>query len=306
MKISTLFKNISSVKYTFHNETDIEFNLLTSVFEASHGDISWIRPGIKNLEAILGKTKASCLICNPATYNLAVSLNINCFFVVTENPEIVFLEILKTIYQHKNKRTEAFIHPTAIISKNCKLGKNISIGAFSIIDNAIIGDNCIISNNVCISSDVEIGNNCIIREFCSIGGEGFGFIKNIEGHLEHMPHIGKVIIEDNVHIFPFSNIDKATLTETKISKGVKIDHYCHIGHNCFIGENTIVAASVVTCGGVTIGSNCFIGVNTIVKPKVTIADGVTTGLGSVVTKNIPLNETWAGSPAREFSAFIKK
>ena len=244
-------------------------------------------------------TKATALICNQNTLELAKKLKLKVFFIVSETPELVFMHVLKSVAILKDKQFINGIHNTAIVSPECIIGKNVSIGAYTIIDKAIIGDNCKISNNVRIYSDVEVGNNVIVREFCSIGGDGFGFVKNKKNVIEHMPHIGKVIIEDDVHIFPFSNIDKGTLSETILRRGVKIDHYCHIGHNCEIGANTIITAKVTTCGGVSIGNDCFIGVNTIVKNNLKIGNFVTIGLGSVVTKNIPDNEIWFGVPAKK-------
>jgi UDP-3-O-[3-hydroxymyristoyl] glucosamine N-acyltransferase len=299
MRIVDVFSSANVDDYEVFNETCELFNAVLPTAVAGKGDITWIRPGMKNAEELIDKCKAACLICNKETFELATKAGKESMFIVTSRPEVVFLRVLQYVSAYKtiSERT-AQIHATAIIDKNCVLGSNVSVGAYSIIGKAVIGDNCVISNHVQIHDDVIIGKNCLIREFCSIGGQGFNFVKNELGFLEHMPHIGKVVIEEDVQIFPFSNVDRGTLTETRVSKGVKIDHYCHIGHNSRIGENTMVAAQAVTCGGVTVGKDCFIGVNSLIRNNLIIGDKVTIGLGAVVTKHVPDNETWIGNPAK--------
>ncbi|MFC2110884.1 hypothetical protein ACFLQ5_00375 [Bacteroidota bacterium] len=143
----------------------------------------------------------------------------------------------------------------------------------------------------------------MISEFCNIGGQGFGHIKTERGKFENYPHLGNVIIEDNVELFPYVNVDRATLSTTRICRGAKIDHFCHIGHNTYVGENTIITAQVVLCGGSKINKESWIGVGSLIKDSIVVGNNVIVGMGSVVLKNIPNNETWAGSPARPIDDF---
>jgi UDP-3-O-[3-hydroxymyristoyl] glucosamine N-acyltransferase len=113
-----------------------------------------------------------------------------------------------------------------------------------------------------------------------------------------MLHIGKVIIEDNVEIFPYTNVDRGTLSETKIGKETVVDRFCHIAHNSVIGRRTIITANVTLCGSCRVGNNCFIGVGSAIKDKVEVGDNSVIGIGSVVTKNVPPNEIWFGNPAK--------
>ena len=118
-----------------------------------------------------------------------------------------------------------------------------------------------------------------------------------------MPHIGKVIIEDDVEILQFVNIDKGTLHLTHIKKGAILDHYVHIGHNATVGEYTMVGAKAVFCGGSSVGHNCFVGIQTIILDAVKVGNEVLVGAGSVVTKSIPDGQKWTGSPAMELNKF---
>jgi len=154
------------------------------------------------------------------------------------------------------------------------------------------------SDSIIFRDYVEIGKNVTIRAGSIIGGEGFGY-EWLDGELINWPHIGKVIINDNVEIKYNSCIDRGTLSDTIIGKGVKIGNLVHISHNVIIGENTMVVCKSTISGSVKIGKECFIGIGATIRDKVTIGDGAFIGMGSVVTKNVEAGATVYGNPAKE-------
>ncbi|MBL7936890.1 MAG: hypothetical protein JNM51_13880 [Bacteroidia bacterium] len=300
MKIDIdIIKNIVTYNYELHGNTSLTFSGMQSVNEATENDLVWFKPGIADAVNMLESTNARGVICDKALfqqYSKDISTKL---FIVTEHPKKIFVDLVKYIYTQLNvDNASSSIHPTALINANAKIGKNVSIGAYSVIGECSIGDNSIIHDYVKIYANVSIGNNCIIREHCSIGGEGFGYLKLNNDLNEYIPQIGKVLIEDNVHIFPFSNVDRGTLGKTWIKRGTVIDHYVHIGHNTTTGFNNVIAAGTVLAGGTVIGDNNFIGVKTLVKEKCVIGSNVITGMGSVILKNVPDNQIWVGNPAK--------
>lgn len=150
----------------------------------------------------------------------------------------------------------------------------------------------------CPKPKIRIGKNCIIQPEAAIGGEGFSYQKNEQGILEHITHIGGVIIGDNVDIGSFSTIDRGVLTDTIISSNVKIDNLVHIGHNCIIGQGTQIAADASLAGGVIVGKNCFIGLNVCIRQRIKIGNNAFVGMGAVVVKDVPPRMVIAGNPAR--------
>ena len=286
----------------YEGNTSLVYDGFRPVMECSKNHISWIRPKVKKAAQYINTTEAGCIICDEDAFKLYAGDLSGRLFIVTPDPLLAFVKIL-TKAENKSKPDGPLIHPTAIIHPNCKLGIGVSVGPYSILDECTIGDNTVIGDHVRIHHSVTMGKNCHVREFCSIGGAGFGIVKDEEGNNMHVPHIGHVVIGDNVLIFPYSNVDKGMLGDTVIENNVVIDHYCHIGHNTFTGKNTIITAGVVMAGGSRIGNNCFIGVHTVVKEKAEIGAYVTTGMGAVVTSNIPDNQTWVGNPATEIKAF---
>jgi UDP-3-O-[3-hydroxymyristoyl] glucosamine N-acyltransferase len=153
---------------------------------------------------------------------------------------------------------------------------------------------------------VVIGRNVKIHAGVTIGSQGFGFEKDENGLWLHIPHIGRVIIANDVEIFEGTNVCRGTVGDTVIGKGTKIDALCHIGHNVVIGENCIITAMCMI-GGCTIGNRVWVGPNSTIKEKVRIADDVFIGIGTNVVKDIlEPNTVWAGNPARLFKKRTEK
>jgi len=298
-----VLKSILSKDCVFLGNKELIFKGVNSIYESNIGEISWIKQGVKDEDKLINLSKASCIVCSRETYNKYNQDLKDKLFVISKDPKYNFVKILNYLeVQNNNSNNEFLIHPTAIIDVNCKIGKNVKIGPYSVIGNCTIGDNTIISEFVKIFDCVEIGKNCIIRENVTIGGKGLGYIKNEKNELLQVPHFGKVVIKDNVHIFPFVNIDQGTLGLTIIGKGSKIDHHVHIAHNSSVGENSILVCGTVMAGGSKVSDNCFIGGNTQIKQKCVIGNRVITGMGAVVIKDIPDDEVWIGNPAK----FLKK
>lgn len=160
-----------------------------------------------------------------------------------------------------------------------------------------------IINSVKVPEWVSLGENVSIHAGVCLGSQGFGFERDEEGLPLHIPHIGQLVIEDDVEIFEGTNICRGTIAETRICRGTKIDALCHIGHNAIVGKNCIITAHCVIGGSCRIGDGVYIGLNSTIKNKVEIADGVFVGQGSNVIEDILDPDTvWIGNPAR----FLRK
>jgi len=145
---------------------------------------------------------------------------------------------------------------------------------------------------------VDIGWNFKVKSGAVIGGEGFGFENDECGVPVRRPHIGGVVIGNNVEVGANTCIDRGMLDDTLIGNNVKIDNLVHIGHGCEIGENTCIAAGAILGGGTVIGKNCWIGINATTMQHITIGDNVTIGMGAVVVKDVPSESVIAGFKAQ--------
>jgi len=164
-----------------------------------------------------------------------------------------------------------------------------------------MGNNTNIDKSTYIHPCVKIGKNVKIGPNCSIGYDGFAFLRDENNIPQGTKHEGGVIIEDNVEIQANVAIARGVSKKdnTIIGKNVKMDNQIHIAHNCEVGEGTLIAAGTTFGGTTKVGKNNFLGLNCIIKSNCTIGDFNLIGMGSVITKDIPNNEIWAGNPAKK-------
>jgi UDP-3-O-[3-hydroxymyristoyl] glucosamine N-acyltransferase len=218
------------------------------------------------------------------------------FFSAADAKQMMMLCARKFFLQ----QPEAFIHPNASIAPSAVIGTSTTVHSGVVISaDVVIGAHCLIEPNVYIHPGTEIGNNVIIKANSVIGGNGFGYVKSADGSYEHVPHFGRVRIEDDVHIGSNTCIDRGSLSDTIIGKGVKIDNLVHIAHNVEIGEHTLVIACAMVAGSVRIGSNAWIAPAASIKNGITIGNGSVVGMSSLVLKDVADNITVAGIPAKE-------
>ena len=216
------------------------------------------------------------------------------------------------------------IDPLAFVSSKATIGKDVYVGAFACIgDGAVVGDGtqihphtvigdgvkigngCLIYPNVTIYQGCRIGNNVTIHAGSVIGADGFGFAPNQEGY-DKIPQIGIVIIEDNVEIGANTCIDRSTMGQTIIHKGVKLDNLIQVAHNCEIGENTVMSAQVGMAGSTKIGSWCMVGGQAGFAGHISVADKTMVGAQCGVIGDTKGNgETLIGSPAMDPKVYFK-
>tara|TARA_Y100000389_G_C17467704_1_gene527161 strand:+ start:689 stop:1576 length:888 start_codon:yes stop_codon:yes gene_type:complete len=167
--------------------------------------------------------------------------------------------------------------------------ENVSIG-----ENVKIGSNCIIYPGVFINHNTVIGNNVIIHPNAVIGSDGFGLYK-VNNYWHKIPHVGSVIIEDNVEIGSNSTIDRGMIDNTHLKNNCKIDNLVQIAHNVTIGKNTAIAACTGIAGSTHIGNNCTIGGGVGINGHITICDNVHIHGMTMVTKSISTEGDYASA-----------
>ena len=239
--------------------------------------------------------------------------------VIVDNVLLELCKILKKVYPNSdldhndktlNKPGKKLFKSVdfgnnVLIGKNVKIGNNSQIGANSIIaHNVIIGKNCTIGYGSIIRNTI-IGDNVVIQDNCKIGQKGFGFIpyknKNIK-----FPHIGKVVIKDNVEIASGCTIDRGSIDDTIIGENTYLDNQVHIAHNVKIGSNCMIAGQVGFAGSSKIGNYVKIGGQAGVSGHLNIGNNVQIGGGSGVIKDIKDNQIVMGYPALPLREFLKK
>lgn len=198
-----------------------------------------------------------------------------------------------------------FIGPYVVIGDNVKLGERVIIMAGSKIgDEVTIGDDSFIGYNVIIDERTIIGKRVKIQHGAVIGKEGFGFYRGKDGYVR-IPHLGNVVIEDDVEIGANSIVDRATLGSTVIKKGTKIDSLVLIAHNVKIGEDTAIAGQTGIAGSSEIGNRCMLGGQVGIADHLKVGDNTIIFAQSGVISNLPSNSIVSGTPARAHREWLK-
>ncbi|TMP36649.1 UDP-3-O-(3-hydroxymyristoyl)glucosamine N-acyltransferase [Pseudoalteromonas rubra] len=210
--------------------------------------------------------------------------------IISENPRLDFCRALQFLI-------DSGTLVKSVISS--EIDKSAVIADSAVIEDGVsIGKGTIIEHNVTIHQGSVIGDNSIIRANSVIGAQGFGFEKSDDGSWVRFPHLGRVIIGNNVEIGALNSVCVGALDNTVIHDGVKTDNLVHIAHNCQIGKNSILTACTELSGGVVLGEGVWMGPNSSTMQKVKIDDSAVVGLGSVVTKDVESGNIVAGVPAK--------
>lgn len=247
-------------------------------------------------------------------------------FLISNNAELALAVVTshffwRTPYTNKNVQS---VHPTAVIAASSQIASSARIGPFVVIgEDAKIGDGvyigastvieerCEIANDTVIHPHVVIGHSTIIGARCEIhsqtiiGKEGYGYSHDEKGNHYKIPHQGRVVLEDDVHIGGNCSIDRSTFKETRLKQGAKLDNGCHVAHNCTIGRNAIITAGFIMAGSSRIGDNFVCGGNTNITGHIEITDNVSLAGVSSVAKSVTKPGPYGGYPLQPLQSFLR-
>jgi UDP-3-O-[3-hydroxymyristoyl] glucosamine N-acyltransferase len=264
------------------------------------------------------ETKSSVVLVNEdAVFEKPVSTTL----IRVKNAYECVAKLLQFYESAKPRKTG--IDPLASISPKATIGEDVYIGAFAVIgDGAVIGNgsqiyphvvigdgvtigaNCVLYANVTIYQGCKLGNNVTIHAGAVIGADGFGFAPNAEGY-DKIPQIGIVVIEDDVEIGANTCVDRSTMGQTIIHKGVKLDNLIQVAHNCEIGENTVMSAQVGMAGSTKIGKWCMVAGQAGFAGHIHIGDQTLVGAQSGLMKDTKPGDKVMGSPAINHLTYMK-
>jgi UDP-3-O-[3-hydroxymyristoyl] glucosamine N-acyltransferase len=293
---------------------DTEITAVAGIEQAGPGQLTFVSNPKYNAAA--KTTSASAVIV--AENFPAISTGM----LRSNNPYLAWAKAIELFYQPPSYAPG--IHSTAVVHPKAKVGKSAHIGPYVVIDeDAVIGDNAVLLAHVVIYRGVTIGNNffahahAVVREFCRLGDnvvlqngaivgtDGFGFAKDDSGHWHKIIQSGNVVIESDVEIQANTCIDRASIGETRIGHGSKIDNLVQVGHGCTVGHDTLLISQVGLGGTTDVGNNVILAGQVGVSGHVKIGDGAIAIAQSGIPHDVPAGAMVSGAPAIDHRLWLK-
>ncbi|HEX8473886.1 MAG TPA: UDP-3-O-(3-hydroxymyristoyl)glucosamine N-acyltransferase [Pyrinomonadaceae bacterium] len=230
------------------------------------------------------------------------------------DPYLAYTRALRLF--HPEPAFEPSIHPSAVIDATARIGAGVAVGACVVVgrdveigagvriypnatiyDGASIGEGSTIHAGACIRENTVVGARVIVHNNAVIGADGFGYAKDEEGHWLKIPQTGRVVVEDDVEIGAGTTIDRASVGETRIARGAKIDNLVQIGHSCTVGEDALLCAQVGLAGSSQIGRRVVLAGQAGVAGHLNIGDDAVITAKSATSHNVPAGKILSGIPA---------
>jgi UDP-3-O-[3-hydroxymyristoyl] glucosamine N-acyltransferase len=295
-------------------DPDIEITGVAGMEQAGPTEVTFLAnpkyaPKLRHTQA------AAVLVSEPLKEDKPASL-------VSGNPYHDFARALALFYQPP--RPAPGIHPQASIAQTARVGEGASIGAFVVVgEHVSIGKNAILHPHVVVYEGAEIGDDfcahshSVVREYCRVGnrvilqngvvvgGDGYGFAKTAQGTHFKIVQSGVTVIEDDVEIQSLSSVDRASVGETRVRRGAKIDSLVQVGHGCVIGEDNIICAQTGLAGSSILGKNVLLAGQVGISGHLTIHDNAVIYAQSGIGGDVKEGAVMSGSPAFEARDWLR-
>ena len=301
-------------------EPEIEIRSVAGIEYAESGQLTFLAN--RRYFPLLKTTRASAVLIEES---VAVEREAGLPALATlrsPNPYLAFAHAIELFYQPL--RYAPGIHPTAVIAKSASIGEGSHIGPYCFIDEeATIGRNAVLHSFVTIYRGAKIGDSffahahAVVREFCRIGnrvilqngviigGDGLGFAKQKDGTWYKLAQSGRAILEDDVEVQANSCVDRATVGETRIGRGTKLDDLVLVGHASRVGENTMICGLTGLAGSTKIGNGCVLAGQVGSAGHLTVGDGAVITSRSGIPGDVPPGAIYSGYPAVENKLWLK-
>ena len=287
-------------------DADLEITGVAGIEEAKTGDLTFLVN--RKYRPLLGSSQAAAILVAKDAGTVPMAA------LRSSNPYLDFARAIELF--HPTPHFAPGRHPTAVIAESARVGAGAHIGPYCFIDeNAEVGGNAVLHSFVTIYRGARIGDDffahahACVRENCRIGhrvtlqngaivgSDGFGFARQADGHWYKMRQSGITVIEDDVEVQAQSVIDRATVGETRIARGAKIDNLVQVGHACKVGEDTLLCGQVGLAGTTVVGNRCILAGQVGAAGHLTIGDGAVLSAQSGVPADVPAGAVYSGYPA---------
>ncbi|MGB9403297.1 MAG: UDP-3-O-(3-hydroxymyristoyl)glucosamine N-acyltransferase [Candidatus Acidiferrales bacterium] len=295
-------------------DAGIEIGDVAGIEEAGAGHLTFLAN--RRYRSAVAATKASAILIAPEEGAVPIAA------LRSKNPYLDFARAID--FFHPAPKYTPGVHATAVISPSAKVGSGAHIGPYCMVGESVeIGRDAVLHSFVTIYRDAKIGDDffahshATVREGCQvgnrvtlqngavIGADGFGFAKQSDGRWRKIRQAGVAVIEDDVEVQAGSIVDRATIGETRIARGAKLDNLVQVGHASKVGEDTLLCGQVGLAGSTRVGKNCILAGQVGAAGHLTIGDGTVITSQSGVPNDVPGGALYSGYPAIDNKSWLK-
>jgi UDP-3-O-[3-hydroxymyristoyl] glucosamine N-acyltransferase len=312
MKLSQLSEALQARLENGSPDTDITG--VAGIEEAIAGQVTFVAN--PKYASAAKTTRASAVIVSENFPPVPVAL------LRSKNPYLMFARAIEIFYQPP--RYSPGVHPTAVVHPSAKIGKRAHVGPYVVIDEKVsIGDNATLLAHTVIYRNVKIGSNffahahAVVREGCRlgdnvvlqngaiIGADGFGFAKDDAGLWHKIVQSGSAVLENDVEVQANACVDRASVGETHVGRGARIDNLVQVGHGSRVGENTLLCAQAGLAGSTDVGKNVILAGQVGVAGHCKIGDGAIATAQSGIPNDVPAGAVVSGYPAIDNKLWLR-
>jgi UDP-3-O-[3-hydroxymyristoyl] glucosamine N-acyltransferase len=299
---------------TAEGDANLEITGVAGIEDARAGDLTFLVN--RKYRPALASTRASAILLAPEEPRPAIAV------LRSSNPYLDFARAIELF--HPAPHYAPGVHPTAVIAPSakigsaahigpyCFIGEDVEIGAHAVLHSFVsiyrgarIGDHFFAHAHACVRENCRLGHRVLLQNGVVVGSDGFGFARESSGRWYKIRQAGPAVIEDDVEIQAHSAIDRATVGETRIGRGTKIDNLVQVGHACKVGEDTLLCGQVGLAGSTTVGNRCILAGQVGAAGHLSIGDGATISSQSGVPGDVPSGAVYSGYPAMDNLAWRK-
>jgi UDP-3-O-[3-hydroxymyristoyl] glucosamine N-acyltransferase len=301
-------------------DASVEITSVAGIEDAEPGQLTFLTN--RKYRPALETTRASAILIARDNVTGAPGRSLRIAALRSANPYLDFARAIEIF--HAAPAYPPGVHPTAVVAKSAKLGAGTHIGPYCFVDEDVeigtgavlhsfvsiyrgarIGDGFFAHAHCCVRENCRIGNRVLLQNGVVVGSDGFGFARESNGRWYKMRQAGITVVGDDVEIQAHSAIDRATIGETRIGRGTKIDNLVQVGHACQVGEDTLLCGQVGLAGTTHVGNRCILAGQVGAAGHLAIGDGATLTAQSGVPTDVPANAVYSGYPAMDNLAWRK-
>jgi len=319
MKLSDLAAKLDC-RLDAATSASVQITGVAGIEEAQPGQITFFAN--KRYYPLLKTTKASAIFVDESIAVTRTPSAAPIALLRSANPYLAFARALELFYQPPSYAPG--VHPTAVISASAKIGANAHIGPHCFVDeNAVIGKNAVLHSSVSIYRGAQIGDDffahshVVVREFCRIGNrvilqngavigaDGLGFAKRTDGTWHKIVQSGPAVLEDDVEVQANACIDRATVGETRIGHGTKIDDLVLVGHASQVGPDSMLCGQTGLAGSTTTGRSVILAGQVGSAGHIHIGDNTVVTAQTGLHADVPANSLYSGYPAVDNKLWLR-